>query len=72
VAMAKFDLAGISCSSGSACVSGSMEDSHVIKSLGKLNDAKHAPIRFSLSEKNTINELNFAIKIIEKLLVNSY
>ncbi len=55
---------GICASSGSACTSGSLEPSHVLRAMGVPFTAAHGSIRFSLSTYNTDQEIDF---IIEKL-----
>ncbi len=65
------DKFGICASSGSACTSGSLEPSHVLRAMGVPFTAAHGSIRFSLSRYNTEEEVDFTIKklppIIEKL-----
>ncbi|MDP2644357.1 MAG: cysteine desulfurase NifS [Desulfobacterales bacterium] len=58
------DELGICASSGSACTSGSLEPSHVLRAMGVPFTAAHGSIRFSLSIYNTETEIDF---IIEKL-----
>ncbi len=58
------DELGICASSGSACTSGSLEPSHVLRAMGVPFTAAHGSIRFSLSIYNTEEEIDF---IIEKL-----
>jgi cysteine desulfurase len=58
------DQFGICASSGSACTSGSLEPSHVLRAMGVPFTAAHGTIRFSLSTTNTMDEVNL---IIEKL-----
>ncbi|RPJ82105.1 MAG: cysteine desulfurase NifS [Deltaproteobacteria bacterium] len=58
------DQFGICASSGSACTSGSLEPSHVLRAMGVPFTAAHGTIRFSLSTYNTMEEVN---RIIEKL-----
>jgi len=55
---------GICASSGSACTSGSLEPSHVLRAMGVPFTAAHGSIRFSLSRYNTEDEMDF---IVEKL-----
>jgi cysteine desulfurase len=55
---------GICASSGSACTSGSLEPSHVLRAMGVPYTAAHGSIRFSLSKYNTEEEIDY---IIEKL-----
>ena len=55
---------GICASSGSACTSGSLEPSHVLRAMGVPFTAAHGTIRFSLSIYNTESEVDL---IVEKL-----
>ncbi|PID75370.1 MAG: cysteine desulfurase NifS [Deltaproteobacteria bacterium] len=54
----------ICASSGSACTSGSLEPSHVLRAMGVPFTAAHGAIRFSLSVYNTMEEVDF---VLEKL-----
>ena len=55
---------GICASSGSACTSGSLEPSHVLRAMGVPFTAAHGSIRFSLSRYSTEKEIDI---ILEKL-----
>jgi len=65
------DKYGICASSGSACTSGSLEPSHVLRAMGIPYTAAHGSVRFSLSRFNTSAEIDVIIDtvpgIIEKL-----
>ncbi len=65
------DKYGICASSGSACTSGSLEPSHVLRAMGVPVTAAHGSIRFSLSRYNTEQEVDYTIEktppIIKKL-----
>ncbi|HNY78552.1 MAG: cysteine desulfurase NifS [Sedimentisphaerales bacterium] len=65
------DRFGICASSGSACTSGSLEPSHVLRAMGVPFTAAHGSIRYSLSRYNTEEEVDFTIdkmpQIIERL-----
>jgi cysteine desulfurase len=52
---------GICASSGSACTSGSLEPSHVLRAMGVPFTAAHGSIRFSLSVYNTKEEMDYII-----------
>lgn len=62
---------GICASSGSACTSGSLEPSHVLRAMGVPFTAAHGSIRFSLSIYNTEEEVDYVVEkmpaIIESL-----
>ena len=63
---------GICASSGSACTSGSLEPSHVLRAMNVPFTAVHGSIRFSLSRYTTEKEIDYVCdqmpKIIEKLV----
>lgn len=59
---------GICASSGSACTSGSLEPSHVLKAMGVPFTALHGSIRFSLSRYTTENEIDFVIENLPKVM----
>ena len=65
------DEFGICASSGSACTSGSLQPSHVLRAMGVPFTMAHGSIRFSLSIYNTEEEMDFVIEklppIIERL-----
>lgn len=55
---------GICISTGSACASGSLDPSHVIRAMGVPFIAVHGSVRFSLSRYNTMEEIDY---VLEKL-----
>lgn len=59
---------GICASSGSACTSGSLEPSHVLRAMGVPFTAIHGSIRFSLSRYNTEAEIDRVIEIMPGLI----
>ena len=60
------DLKGIACSTGSACTADSGSESHVIDALGDNNKFEiGASVRFSLSEFNTKEEVNYTIAVLK-------
>ncbi len=65
------DRFGICASSGSACTSGSLEPSHVLRSMGVPFTYAHGSIRLSLSRYTTEEEIDFVLQefppIVQKL-----
>jgi len=59
---------GICASSGSACTSGSLEPSHVLRAMGIPFTAIHGSIRFSLSRYNTEAEIDKVSEIMPKII----
>jgi len=55
---------GVCASSGSACTSGSLTPSHVLKAMGVPAEAIHGSVRFSLSRYNTEAEVEKVIEIM--------
>ncbi len=62
------DQLGICASSGSACTSGSLEPSHVLRAMGVPFTAAHGSIRFSLSIYNTEEEVDFVSQQMPPLI----
>lgn len=62
---------GVCASSGSACTSGSLEPSHVLRAMGVPFQFAHGSIRFSLSDQTTEADIDLVLKelpaIIERL-----
>ena len=62
---------GICASSGSACTSGSLEPSHVLRAMKVPFQFAHGSVRFSLSDQTTSEEVRLVLKelppIIERL-----
>ena len=59
---------GIAASSGSACTSGSLEPSHVMRAMGIPYTAAHGTIRFSLSVYNTEAEVDRVIEAVPPIV----
>lgn len=59
---------GICASSGSACTSGSLEPSHVLKAMGVPFTALHGSTRFSLSRFTTEEEIDYVIKVMPEII----
>jgi cysteine desulfurase len=55
---------GICASSGSACTSGSLEPSHVIRAMGVPFTWAHGSIRFSLSRFNTDADVDRVLEVL--------
>jgi cysteine desulfurase len=62
------DRAGIAASSGSACTSGSLEPSHVLKAMGIPFVSAHGSIRFSLSRYNTEAEIDYVAAVVPRII----
>lgn len=59
---------GIAASSGSACTSGSLDPSHVMKAMGIPYTAAHGTVRFSLSRYNTMQEVEKVIAAVPPIM----
>lgn len=60
----------ICASSGSACTSGSLEPSHVLRAMGVPFTAAHGSIRFSLSIYNTEEEVDYVLEKIPEIIAS--
>jgi len=59
---------GICASSGSACTSGSLEPSHVLRAMGVPFTAAHGSVRFSLSIYNTKEEMDYIVEHLPPII----
>jgi cysteine desulfurase len=62
------DQNGICCSSGSACTTGSVHASHVLKAMGFSDERARSSLRFSFSRFNTMAEVEKALEILPGLI----
>ena len=62
------DARGISASSGSACTSGSLDPSHVLLAIGRVHDVAHGSLRLSLSEYNTMEEMDHILTAVPEVV----
>ncbi len=61
----RLEMNGIFVSGGSACGSGAVKESHVIKAIGKANTIR--PIRLAMSKFTTQKDLDYFIEVLKKL-----
>jgi cysteine desulfurase len=62
------DMEGIAVASGSACTSGSLEPSHVLKAMNLSEETLSSAIRFSMGMGNTIDNIKFTAQKIGTIL----
>jgi cysteine desulfurase len=62
------DLAGLACSTGSACVTGSTEVSHVLTAMGYPDDEAKGALRLSLGRTTTAEEVADAGRLIAEAI----
>ena len=66
----QLDLKGIACSKGSACQSGSSQNSHVLTEILSEVDLLKPSIRFSFSIYNTKDEVDYVVKTLKDLVAH--
>ncbi len=64
----RLDLQGIAASTGSACVSGSIEPSHVLTAMGLSVAQAASSLRFTFGKENTEQEVEYTVKVIQSLV----
>jgi len=62
------DAQGICASSGSACTSGSLDPSHVLLSIGRSHAAALGSLRLSLSDENTLEDLDYTVDRLKAIV----
>jgi len=65
--LVNLDLEGVAVASGSACTSGSAEPSPVLKAMNVPLEFINSPVRFSLGRGNTLEEILYAVDVLEKV-----
>lgn len=60
------DLKGIAVSGGSACASGSLQGSHVMKAVKP--GIRYPVVRFSFGKDNTLEELDYVLKVLGEII----
>lgn len=64
------DMQGVAVSTGSACSSGSLEPSPVIRALGRNDELARGAIRFSFGKENTVEDVEYVLEILPKAVEN--
>ena len=64
------DLQGVAVSTGSACSSGSLEPSPVIRALGRDDELARGAIRFSFGKENTCEDIEYVLEVLPKAIEN--
>ncbi len=64
------DLQGVAVSTGSACSSGSLEPSPIIRALGKNDEMARGAIRFSFGKDNTAEDVEYVLEVLPKAIEN--
>jgi len=62
------DLQGIAVSTGSACSSGTLEPSPVIRALGRNNELARGAIRFSFGKDNTDEDVDYVLEVLPRVV----
>jgi cysteine desulfurase len=62
------DLAGLACSTGSACVTASTEVSHVLTAMGYPDDEARGSLRLSLGRSTTSEEIDEAVRLVAQTI----
>ncbi len=67
-ALILLDESGLCCSAGSACTSGSIHPSHVLKAMGFSNERARASLRFSFGRYNSAGDLAKASELVPMMV----
>jgi cysteine desulfurase len=62
------DLKGVAASTGSACSSGSLEPSHVLKAMGVPIELAHGSARFTLGRANTEEDVDYVLEVLPQIV----
>jgi len=62
------DLEGVAVSTGSACSSGTLEPSPVIRALGRNDELSRGAIRFSFGKDNTEEDIDYVLQVLPSVI----
>ncbi|MCA1607021.1 MAG: aminotransferase class V-fold PLP-dependent enzyme, partial [Acidobacteria bacterium] len=62
------DLQGVAVSTGSACSSGTLEPSPVIRALGRNDELARGAIRFSFGKDNTDEDVDYVLEVLPRVV----
>ena len=62
------DMAGIACSSGSACTSKTLEPSHVLLGIGLKHEEAHGSLLFTLGKQNTKDDVDYVVNALPDIV----
>ena len=62
------DLQGVAVSTGSACSSGTLEPSPVIRALGRDDELSRGAIRFSFGKDNTDEDVDYVLEVLPRVV----
>jgi cysteine desulfurase len=68
VLLYNLDLHGISASSGSACSSGTVQPSHVLKAIGRDEKTTRSSVRFSMGRSTTHANIDYVVQTLRKII----
>jgi cysteine desulfurase len=69
--MMSLDLQGVAISTGSACSSGSLEPSHVLRAMGVSEAYLYGALRFSLGRGTTLADIEYVLDILPDIVQNA-
>jgi cysteine desulfurase len=62
------DMLGVSCSSGSACTSKTLEPSHVLLAIGLKHEEAHGSLLFTLGKQNTAEDVDYVVNALPDIV----
>ena len=65
------DLQGVAISTGSACSSGSMEPSHVLRAMDVPDAYLHGALRLSLGRATHLEDMTYVLEILPSIVANA-
>ena len=64
------DMQGVAVSTGSACSSGSLEPSPVIRAIGRDDELARGSIRFSIGKDTTAGDIEYVLEVLPRAVEN--